>query len=274
MNIKKTIDRLFPSSTKMLLKEINNLKSMLLEANKKIEKQEKRNVQLQRTINEIEWSQVFRDTIKESKWFQRQQISPGRWAVGYPFLYVLYRVLDSEKPIKILEMGLGQSTRMIAQYAASDTAVNHLVLEESREFMESFLGERSEDELTNTSIVIIGTELVQYKQSIDPVKAYNARELEKAVGNNRFDFICIDAPSCRKEDKYHRIDILRLIPDFISEKFVIMMDDAERDGEKNTEKEIDNKLEENGIRYYKRKYSGKKDVLLWCSEENRYLCTL
>ena len=67
--------------------------------------------------SEVLWGEIFRDTIVNSIWLKDKSFSPGRWAAGYPFLYALYRVLDEARPKRILELGLGQTTRMIGQYA-------------------------------------------------------------------------------------------------------------------------------------------------------------
>lgn len=67
---------------------------------------------------EILWANAFHDTIIDSEWLKSKTFSPGRWGVGYQYLYVLYRVLNEIKPRNILELGMGQTTRMIGQYAA------------------------------------------------------------------------------------------------------------------------------------------------------------
>ena len=91
-----------------------------------------------RSAREAVWAQVFHDTVTESTWFTRQALSPGRWAAGYPFLYVLYRILDEARPTFILELGLGQSTKLTAQYAASNPASQHIVVEHDPEWIAAF----------------------------------------------------------------------------------------------------------------------------------------
>ena len=63
---------------------------------------------------ENEWAAIFNNTIHDSTWLKDRSFSPGRWAVGYQFLYVMYRILNEIKPERILELGLGQSTRMLS----------------------------------------------------------------------------------------------------------------------------------------------------------------
>ncbi|GHV55476.1 hypothetical protein FACS1894216_17920 [Synergistales bacterium] len=80
-------------------------------------------------MDEILWAQIFHDTVSNSSWLVDKSFSPGRWAVGYDFLYVLYRALSSFRPKKILELGLGQTTHMISQYVSANTDVKHTVVE-------------------------------------------------------------------------------------------------------------------------------------------------
>ncbi len=62
---------------------------------------------------EILWAEIFRSVTDKSTWLKNRSFAPGRWALGYPALYILYRILNEMKPKSILELGLGQSTRMI-----------------------------------------------------------------------------------------------------------------------------------------------------------------
>ena len=69
-------------------------------------------------IPEILWANIYHDTIASSDWLHDRTISPGglyRWGVGYNFLYAVYRILDEMRSRHILELGLGQSTRLSGQ---------------------------------------------------------------------------------------------------------------------------------------------------------------
>lgn len=43
-------------------------------------------------------------------------ISPGRWAVGYNYLYVMTRVLVELRPHKVLDIGLGVLTSFFSTF--------------------------------------------------------------------------------------------------------------------------------------------------------------
>ena len=90
-------------------------------------------------------AEVFHDRIQDSPWFVRQKLSPGNYAVDYGFLKTLYNVLSAMRPENILEFGLGQSSKLVHQYAAHYRA-NALTCENSDEWIEFFFrGETSGD---------------------------------------------------------------------------------------------------------------------------------
>jgi len=102
-------------------------KNLLSHLDQEILELKKENIRFTR---EILWANIFHDSIFESEWLIHKNFAPGRWAVGYQFLFVLYSVLSKAEPKSILELGLGQSTHMITQYAAANPDVQHIVTEQ------------------------------------------------------------------------------------------------------------------------------------------------
>ena len=70
---------------------------------------------------------------------------------------------------------------------------------------------------------------------------------------------------------YPRTNILDLIPNNLAKNFVIILDDAERDGERNTAKLIFEKLEANNIKYLKSYKTGIKTQLLITSTDYNFI---
>ena len=64
------------------------------------------------------YAQCFNNSIQDSEWLKYRSFSPGGWAVDYGFLYVLYKILNYMRPSNVIEFGLGQSSKMIHQYAS------------------------------------------------------------------------------------------------------------------------------------------------------------
>lgn len=219
--------------------------------------------------SESVWAEVFNNTITDSTWLRSQSFSPGRWALGYQALYVLYRILNGIKPKCILELGLGQSTNMITQYVAANNGVKHYVVEHDPEWIqfyqqEFFLADQTE-------IVQLDREFVPFKEA-DAVRVF--KDFYETFSRDQYDLIVVDAPIGGDMKDYARIDVLSLIPDCLDESFVILIDDTNRSGEAHTIKEITSRLEEERIAYEIGNYCGEKHCTVICSKKNAFLTTL
>jgi ribosomal protein RSM22 (predicted rRNA methylase) len=175
--LKNWLKCFLPPPTKTFLREINSLQKQLeqqaalnkelLEQQKKlanaIERVRWQSMESTRYASEAVWAETFNNTIAGSTWLKNTAFAPGRWAAGYPVLYVMYRVLNEVRPKRILELGLGQSTRMIAQYAASHEGVEHFVVEHDPDWIAFF---QNDFELSPRSqIVQLDREMVPYKEA-------------------------------------------------------------------------------------------------------------
>ena len=223
---------------------------------------------LGRIEEENTWANVFHDVIKDSVWLRNKAFAPGRWAAGYQMLYVMYRILDSVKPKKILELGLGQTTRMISQYSGYYHA-EHQVVEHDPKWIEFFA--TSYEVPDNVKFVNLETIVDKY---LDDEAVIMYRDFEEQFRGQKFDFICIDAPIGGKAIKYARVDILKIIPECLETDFVILIDDTTRIGENNTIKLLQKIFEENGIEHVTKRYEGKKSSTIFTTEKYSFLTSL
>lgn len=74
--------------------------------------------------------------------------------------------------------------------------------------------------------------------------------------------------------QYARRDILEFIPDILEDSFVIIIDDANRIGERNTIEEIKSKLEQHKVRYSEGTYRGTTHCCVITSIDNKFLCSM
>lgn len=224
---------------------------------------------VQRTANEAVFASIFNNVISHSEWLKNTTFSAGRWAVGYPYLYAMYRILNEVKPVRILELGLGQSTRMIAQYVAFYQNVSHFVVEHDNEWIDFFQRDFALSE--NSKIVKLNWNFEKYNEA-ESVRVYDG--CGEQFKNDKFDFISIDGPFGGDMKQYARIDVLKLLPSCLAENFIIMIDDTERLGETNTVKEMIKKLDENAIKCCVGRYSGQKDCTVISSENLKWVCSM
>lgn len=226
--------------------------------------------QSQLTAQEILWGQVFHDVISGSNWLVDKSFAAGRWAVGYQYLYVVYRILDEIQPKKILELGLGQSTKLIGQYAAYQNGkVSHKIVEHDTEWI-NFFGQKGS--LSDESEIIQLPH--KYKAFHEDGKVLTFENFKEAFSGQKFDFISIDAPFGGEAVIYARIDILEILPECLERSFIIIIDDFNRQGEKNMVNVLEEILTTHGIAYEKGVYRGNKESIVICSKDLKFVCTM
>ena len=240
-------------------------------------------------LQEIYWSQVYHDTIRDSEWLQDKAVSPGRAAVGYNFLYVLYRALNAMHPSSILELGLGQSTKVVSQYARF-FEVEHIVVDHDQNWADFFRAD-NERLLGGTDIRVLPLDICptnggekkladinlfagNVDLSGDYYYAYHG--FAEAMRGRRFSFILIDAPFGWINPTHARRDILPLLPDILEDDFVILLDDAGRRGEQHTLADIKEILMANQIDFAEAIYPGasKKECWICASKNWKFLTTV
>lgn len=222
-----------------------------------------------RASNEAVWADVFHDAIAESAWLKHKTFYPGRWAAGYQFLYVLYRILNDFHPKDILELGLGQTTRMIGQYVSYEKDCRHTVVEHDQEWIDIF--KKDFCLAGNSEIVRLDIE----KKSFEGTESTTVYvDFAARFRDRKFDLISIDAPFGGNTLTYSRMDILELLPGCLKEDFVILLDDYNRPAERNMIEKLKGILKDNGISFHTGVYRGNKDTFIVSSEKLRFLCTM
>lgn len=231
---------------------------------------------LERKLQELIWSEVYHDTIRGSRWLSPDlAFSPGRGAIGYQLMYVLYRVLNETNPKSILELGMGQSTKMLGTYAASTNGeCKHYVVEHDDEWIDFFQNHFKLPD--STEVVKCGIEDASIELE-DENRFTNVTRyvgFEEKLKGKKFDLIMIDGPYGYRSPDFSRVDILSILPDCLNDEFVILMDDCDRNGERRTCEMILFMLQEVGIQYHAYTYSGEKDVTIIVSNKLRFLCLM
>lgn len=218
---------------------------------------------------ELLWAQIWNDTKNGLEWMKDiPSISPGRWAVGYNYLYVMLRALESLQPKAVLDIGLGISSTLISHYCYKHPNVvsEHLVIEQDQQWADFYTKKVG---LSNESII----KICEVSEKTLDGHAFNAyKGLEDALQNRKFTIISIDAP--KGSEMYSRRDVIPLIPYILEKSFLIIIDDVEREGERRTADDICLCLERNNIAYKRCIYSGMSDVCVIVSEDNSFLCSL
>lgn len=214
-------------------------------------------------LKELFYANVFNSTIVNSPWWN-YAVSPGNMAVGYPFLYMLYRVLDEVQPKHILELGLGQSSLMTTAYG-SRFECDHTIVEHDGDWIEFFRKKLHGD---NYSFFV--PKLLQREIEGNIVNMYD--DISPVAKGKKYDLLIIDAPF--GSENISRIDTLNYIPEILCDDFILILHDAQRKGELNTIKMLENMLQEDGISFAHGLYPGIAYTYVATSPGYRFMCTL
>lgn len=225
---------------------------------------------------EILWANIFHDTIRGSEWLPENiSFSPGRWALGYPGLYLLYRALNEMRPSAILELGLGQSTQITGSYVKYQTQCGnmcrHYVVEDNQNWIRFFCHNNSIPEATE--IIRLDMKEMEFDINIigkTKINMYNG--FKERLEGEKFDLIFIDAPWGSEE--YSRIDVANILPGCLTDRFMIIMDDCNRKGELRTVRLMQDILNESGIAYCQGIYEGEKATVCLVSPDLEFMCSM
>jgi len=212
-------------------------------------------------------SLLFNNSIVDCEWLKYKNFSPGSWAVDYAFLYTLFRALEGMKPESVLEFGLGETSKLIHQYADFYPNVYAITGEHDEKWIDFFL--KNMNIKYDINIKKLELEEVIYKGE----NTLSYKNIEQEFKNNLFDLIVVDGPF-GKGKTHSRTQILHIVKKNLKENFCIIIDDYDRVNEKNTVKDLIALLNEEGRKYLYAVYSGSKQHILICSENLRFLTTL
>ena len=150
----------------------------------------------------------------------------------------------------------------------------HYILEHSQEWVKFYQKEHS---LSRNSTIMMQDLVVN---SIGKNKFYAYKNIKDDLSRYKFDVISIDAPygfgfqDKNGNQKYSRRDLIELMPEILKPDFVIICDDVNRVGEKNTVNDIVSKIEKKGIDVYTRIYRGLNYCGVIASGKYKYMTSL
>jgi hypothetical protein len=237
----------------MILKKIKNFISEFRENQIKQKNQ----------LAELEWAHVYHDSIRGFSEIENLPLNIGRWAGNYSFFYVLYRILETCKPSNIVEFGLGESSKFISTYIESGRlSAKHEIIEQSEEWKNQF---ENNFQLSPSSIVIFNK---MVRNTIEGFEV-NCYENLKLI-NCEADFYVIDGPHGSK--RFSRFDIVNVMKNFRQDKkFIILLDDYNRIGEKDTARRIEDVLKEKDISFVTGLYEGNKSQYVIASSNYKFI---
>lgn len=217
--------------------------------------------------DELVWAQVYHDTIRGQENLMKMSVSPGRWSGGYSFLYVLVRILMDYKPSRILEMGLGESTKLISTfYFNQEINLKHHVMEHDITWLNFFKEKNKTSPGTEFLLCPLGLREMG-RASYHSYGDFTSRILPK------YDFYVVDGPF--GSDHFSRYDIVTATDSLEKgDEFIILLDDYNRPGEVETGQALIKQFRDREITIHTNIYQGSKYQLVIATEKYKWACSL
>jgi len=159
---------------------------------------------------------------------------PVKAAASYSLLYLIYRTIEEVPVSNVLELGAGESTKLLSSIGSSKKVVTL----ESDEFWANSLNEQ-----VHSNINVIFS-----PERVENIRGYESSCYQEDLDGSFFDMIIVDAPKGLK--KRSRWCSLKYLSNNLSkEGFVVIFDDVDRLGEMDTVEEFLKLLDTKGVDY-------------------------
>jgi hypothetical protein len=190
---------------------------------------------------------------------------------------LLVKVLAFCQPLSILELGSGQTTKLLANYGRQFPLTQVLTLEQNAQWHERL--QNSVELPANHSYRLAPLALKQVTipslgRRIE-TEWYSGTDVEAEVSVRRFDLVIVDGPDHGQPGMscvpFSRSGVLALLPASLSESFVLIVDDVDRYGELMTVRLIEDLFRVSGRSAIRFDVHGTKTQVVFCSPDRAFL---
>ncbi len=218
-------------------------------------------------LEEIEWAHYYHDSIRGKEWLETLPLNVGRWAGNYSFFYILNRILNDYEPNTIVEFGLGESSKVISAYLDNKLrSSTHLIIEQNENWAYSFAKRFTLSERSKVKIAPL------FKRNIKGFQVNSYAQITEIL-DKTYDLYVIDGPF--GSPNYSRYDIVDIAEAFTQDdEFIIIYDDFNRKGEKQTFKVLKRLFKDKGITTHYGVYRGAKEVAVIASKAYPFIGSL
>lgn len=183
---------------------------------------------------------------------------------------VTLKILLFCQPKRVLEIGSGQTTKLLSNYARQNLDAYVLSIEQDETWARRLGPQVFHNYLwvpcEPTSFTCDGTE-----QAVSTTWFRDLPELK----SEPFQFILVDGPDYDQVDApFYRGGILRYLPAILDDTFVLVFDDAERLGDSMTVEAVDAILRAKSIDFRRFSVYGSRTVAVFCSRNLGFLRTV
>lgn len=185
----------------------------------------------------------FNVILHDTEWIRDKNIYLSDFAVDEAYMMHMIKILETYSFKNILDLGCGQTTLLLSQYAETHQA-DLLTIESDTKLA---------DKLQMEHPIVNVKKYVQYYHSVtNEASMYLGLTRDLLLQKNKFDFISVDGPYGVNCEHMSRINILELISNgLMADNFVIMLHNINRMAEMNTAIACTSLLDALGIKYHK-----------------------
>lgn len=229
------------------------------------QKIQKAQTEARQNYQELNFADLLHDTTLQTAWLKDKSFTCFRGAANYGFLYTLFRVLDKANPQTILEMGMGQTSKLTTQYAAFKHPDAKLdIVENDKNWIDLYSAQLAKGD----NIRIHHQELEFF--TVNGIACRKYADMTPIVQDTKYQLIVVDGPFGADQPQ-PRTNIIGLVDNNLADDFVIIFDDAERAGEQDTIRKTKQRLSEKGIKFVEDKRTGIKTQVLLLSESRSFI---
>jgi len=171
---------------------------------------------------------------------EKNEINPIFYPLGnaanYSLLYLISRIIDNTEITNVIELGVGQTTILLNELCPPKN-IN----------LKSFENDSywAHDIQRKVHHKIYSQNLISFVWNDIKTLGYDFSVLGE---EEKFDFIIVDGPEGAAN--YSRLGVIKLINSNLAEEFVLLFDDAERKGERQTIELCKHQLKDNCIKFF------------------------
>lgn len=201
----------------------------------------------------------YLELASHTDWLDCPPISSPGGTASYSLLYVLLSLLRSRDFTRILEFGVGQSSKLISAYVDGTPGTTSMHIEHDKAWLDMAVPYSPE-------IQLVYAPLVKTKVFDKEVQWYSAERPE-----SQFDLLLVDGPPAwSRETRFNRHGILNWIPEILADDFVLVFDDAARVGERKATAAVKRILSETGREVLSADFVGGSSQTVFATPKFRY----
>ena len=178
----------------------------------------------------------YLDLARRTSWLTDVPLSsPSGGTASFSLLYIMLSILSEKAVSRPMEIGVGQSTRLLVQYARA-FAKQLTLLDDDEFWLRQFTADDEGITALHAQLVptVVGTRTIDWYDCDQP--------------SEKFDFLLIDGPMAfARGMRYNRLGILKWLPDIMEPEFVMIVDDSTRPAEQLLIKHNLSALETHGV---------------------------